>query len=189
MTVDYELYDDRQIVDGILQHDKPLTEYFFKEKCSSLFSYVLLNIFEGNIDKWELISELYLFMAANDWQVFRDFQYRSSLMTYTTVVAMRFFQKKRAALNNSRLTDLNEKTWKGQTAGSLQADRRMDLRAALKRMPNARYRKVIEDLDLHDMQPEELAKEMNITVDNLYNIHRRAQLQLRLVMGRKEDYV
>ena len=61
----------------------------------------------------------------------------------------------------------------------------MDIHSALKKMPNARYRQVIEVLDLQDVQPEKLAKEMDVTVDNLYNIHRRALLQLRMVMGRK----
>lgn len=188
--MDYTLYDDHQIIDGILQHDRPLTEYFFREKCSKLFSYILLNIFDGNIDRWELVSELYLFLANNDWQVFRNFQYRSSLMTYVTVVAVRFFQKKRAQLIDSPFsTELNEKTWKGQTAGNSFIDRRMDIQSALQKMPNARYRRVIEELDLQDIQPEELAREMKVTVDNLYNIHRRAHLQLRLVMGRKEEYV
>ena len=56
------------------------------------------------------------------------------------------------------------------------------------KMPNKRYRKVIEVLDLQDIRPEILAEEMGVTVDNLYNIHRRALIQLRLVMGRKEDY-
>lgn len=29
---------------------------------------------------------------------------------------------------------------------------------------------------------------MEVTVDNLYNIHRHALVQLRLIMSRKEDY-
>lgn len=47
---------------------------------------------------------------------------------------------------------------------------------------------VIEYLDLKEVKPEQLAIQMEVTVDNLYNIHRRALVQLRLVMGRKEDY-
>lgn len=188
--MDYDRYTDEQIVDGILNNDMPLIKYFFTKKCSSLLAYILMSVFDGSIDKRELVSELYLFMAQNDWQVFRNFQYRSSLMTYVTVVAVRFFQKKRIQLIDFPFsTELNEKTWKGQTAGNYSIDCRMDIQSALQEMPNARYRKVIEELDLHDIRPEELASEMNITVDNLYNIHRRAHLQLRLVMGRKEEYV
>lgn len=71
----------------------------------------------------------------------------------------------------------------------LSLEQRIDIHEALKKMPNERYRKVIEILDLQDVRPELLAEEMNVTIDNLYNIHRRALVQLRLVMGRKEDYV
>lgn len=67
-------------------------------------------------------------------------------------------------------------------------ERRIDIHDALNRMQNIRYRQVIEMLDLKEMRPDLLAEQMNVTVDNLYNIHRRALLQLRMLMGRKEDY-
>lgn len=188
--MDYDLLDDRELVDGILGNDKNLIKYFFTKKCSGLFTYILINVFDGNIDRNELVSELYLFMAHNDWQVFRNFQYRSSLMTYVTVVAVRFFQKKRSRLIDLPGTiDLNNKTGGAAPIVNIHNDRRIDIQTALQKMPNERYRKVIEVLDLQDVRPELLAEEMNVTVDNLYNIHRRALVQLRLVMGRKEDYV
>ena len=184
-SVNYGLYDDQQLVSGILNNDGPLIEYFFLKKCSKLFTYILLNVFYGKVDKRELVSELYLFMAHNNWQVFRNFQYRSSLMTYISVVAVRFFQKKRRTLiENTPQKEQNDKSYNP----GLTIEERMDLQSALHKMPNVRYRQVIEMLDLQDIQPETVAKEMNITVDNLYNIHRRALVQLRLVMGRKEDY-
>lgn len=187
--MDYDLYDDEQLVNGILNNDRPLIEYFFQKKCSKLFSYILLNVFDGNIDKRELVSELYLFMANNNWAVFHKFQFRSSLMTYVSVVAVRFFQKKRIVLIDSMpAEELNDKMKQAYNSG-LTIEQRMDIHSALKKMPNARYRQVIEVLDLQDVQPEKLAKEMDVTVDNLYNIHRRALLQLRMVMGRKEEYV
>ncbi len=186
--MDYDLYDDKQLVNGILNNDRPLIEYFFQKKCSKLFAYILMNVFDGNIDKRELVSELYLFMANNDWSVFRKFQYRSSLMTYISVVAVRFFQKKRITLIDSMAEEeLNVKLEQEYNTG-FTIEQRMDVRAALQKMPNTRYRQVIEELDLQDKKPEKLAKEMNVTVDNLYNIHRRALTQLRLIMGRKEDY-
>lgn len=187
--MDYKLYDDEQFVNGILNNDRPLIEYFFQEKCSKLIAYILLNVFDGNIDKRELVSELYLFMANNDWAVFRKFQYRSSLMTYVSVVAVRFFQKKRIALIDSMPSEeLNEKLRHDFNMG-LTIEQKMDIQMAIHKMPNARYRKVIEVLDLQDAKPEKVAKEMNVTVDNLYNIHRRALVQLRFIMGRKEEYV
>ena len=187
--MDYKLLDDHALVNGVLNNDKQLIEYFFTEKCSGLLAYILMNVFDGNIDRRELVSELYLFMAQNDWQVFRRFQFRSSLMTYVSVVSVRFFISKRAQLIDSpSSTSLNNRMEQIHST-VLSLEQRIDIREALNKMPNERYRKVIEILDLQDVRPELLAEEMNITVDNLYNIHRRALVQLRLVMGRKEEYV
>lgn len=187
--MEYDLLDDHELVDGILSNNKPLIEYFFTKKCSGLITYILMNVFDGHIDKRELISDLYLFIAHNDWQVFRQFQFRSTLMTYVSVISVRFFIKKRAQLIDSPSSNyLNNQ--EGQMHNTvLSLEQRIDIHEALKKMPNERYRKVIEILDLQDVRPELLAEEMNVTIDNLYNIHRRALVQLRLVMGRKEDYV
>lgn len=187
--MDYSKLSDRQIVDGILNNNKSVLEYFFTKKCSPLLSYILQNVFDGNIDKRELVSELYLFLTQNDWQVFRKFQFRSTLMTYVSVVSVRFFISKRSQLIDLPLsTSLNNQ--KEQIHSTvLSMEQRIDIREALKKMPNERYQRVIEKLDLQDVLPEKLAEEMNVTIDNLYNIHRRALVQLRLVMGRKEDWV
>ena len=159
--------DDHEIVNGILSNNRPLIEYFFQRKCSKLFSYILLNVFDGHVDQRELVNELYLFMASNDWAVFRKFQYRSSLMTYVSVVAVRFFQKKRMALIDSTpAEELNEKMRHGYNYGST-LEQRMDIYSALQKMPNARYRQVIETLDLQGVPPKELAREMNVIIDNL----------------------
>ena len=45
-------------------------------------------------------------------------------------------------------------------------------------MPTKRYVFVIQRLILDEMEPEQLAQEMNITTANLYNIKRRAMAQL-----------
>lgn len=89
-----------------------------------------------------------------------------------------------ALIENTLQENLNDKSYNS----GLTIEERMDLHSALQKMPNVRYRQVKELLDLQDKQPESVAKEMNITVDNLYNIHRRALVQLRLIMGRKEEY-
>lgn len=186
--MDYSEYTDRQFVDGILNNDIKLIEYFFNRKCSGLFGYILINVFDGNVDKQDLSQELFWYLAKNNWHKVRQFDFRSKLMTWVTVVAVRFFQKKREELiEKSTPITLNDKMWQEQSR-VISIDQRMDLHNALAKMPNARYRKVIEILDLQEVRPEILAEEMNVTVDNLYNIHRRALMQLRLIMGRKEEY-
>lgn len=187
--MNYEQLNDKEIVKGILNDDKPLITYFFTQKCLGLVRYILRNVFDNNIKEKEIINELYLFLAQNNWQIFRQFQFRSSLMTYVSVVASRFFLIKRDKLIDSKINiaPIVNESIIHNTIRVL--EQRIDIREALKKMQNERYRKVIELLDLKDIHPETVAKEMNITVDNLYNIHRRALIQLRHVMGRKEEYV
>ena len=45
-------------------------------------------------------------------------------------------------------------------------------------MRNQRYAKVIRMLIIDDMEPEKVAQELAVTVDNLYNIKRRAMAAL-----------
>ncbi|MBE6317546.1 MAG: sigma-70 family RNA polymerase sigma factor [Bacteroidales bacterium] len=110
------------------------------------------------------------------------------MTTWTSVVAVRYFQKKREILIESETSQaLNGKTDYGFNPNFC-IERRIDIHDALSKMQNQRYRQVIEMLDIQEMRPDLLAEQMNVTVDNLYNIHRRALLQLRMLMGRKEDY-
>ena len=57
----------------------------------------------------------------------------------------------------------------------------MDVENLLNAMPNKRYACVLRQLLLNEISPDKLAREMNITVDNLYNIKRRALQQLMQV--------
>lgn len=187
-AMNYKDCDDRQLVAAIVSNDVEAIKYFFNEKCSVLFAYIMANVFDNNVPKDDLPQELFLYLAQNNWYKVRQFDFRSKLMTWVSVVAVRFFQKKREALiEKTSTTTLNDKMWQDQST-AFYSDRRMDVRAALLKMPNKRYCMVIEYLDLKEVKPEQLAKQMEVTVDNLYNIHRRALVQLRLIMGRKEEY-
>ena len=186
--MELEQYTDEQIIDGLINNDHSMIEYFFFKKCKSLFAYIIQSVFDYQIDERILINELYIYLQVNDWYKLKQFNYRSKLTTWTSVVAVRYFQKKRDILIESETSQaLNGKTDYGFNPNFC-IEQKIDIRDALSRMQNIRYRHVIEMLDLQEMRPDLLAEQMNVTVDNLYNIHRRALLQLRILMCRKEDY-
>lgn len=175
-------YSDQQIVDGILNNDQTIIQHFFFKECKPMFEYIAHAVFDDNVECNELVNELFLYLRHNDWHKVRQFDFRSKLSTWVSVVAVRFFQKMRMqmiettpfdALNHQK--DIyksalgNEKTY-------------MALYRAIQQMPNPRYREVIIELELNQRKPEIVAKSMNITVDNLYNIRRRARLQLKTIM-------
>lgn len=182
------IHTDQEIVAAVIINDSDMIKYLFCEKCSSLLSYIAYSIFDNRVDRRELISELFLYIAKDNWYKLRQFDFRSSLMTWMSVVATRFFQKKRDELlekdsEEALLLKIKE-TYQPYSS----KERKMDVRNALEKMKNVRYKDVIYELDLKDTSPEEYAARNGITVDNLYNLHRRALLQLKSIMSKKEDY-
>jgi RNA polymerase sigma factor (sigma-70 family) len=178
---------DKDIVDGILAHDEQIIRYFFFEKCTQMIRYIIHRVFDGQVEKDEIVSELYIFLQENDWHKLRQFDYRSQLMTWMSVVAIRFFQKKRDELieNESSSTLITEKAEDMED----RIHNKLDVDNLVKRLSNERYRFVIQKLVLEDKEPQEVADEMGITVDNLYNVKRRALLQLAQTVGKENKYV
>lgn len=172
---------DSEIVEGVLRHDPAVIEYFFIMKCSKLFVYLINSVFDGRVEKEELINELFLYLAESNWKKLREFNFQSSLLTWLTVVATRFFIRKRDLLieNVSSEALIRQKLDFPESFISIDS---ISLRMAIDIMPNDRYRQVIEMLDLQDLSYEDVATVLDVSVANLYNIHRRAIAQLRCIL-------
>ena len=88
---------DQEIVDGLINRDEKITDWFFNIKYRPLFINVIKLIFDYQVDYDECISELYYHLMKNDAAVLRNFEGRSTIGTWIKIVAIRFFreQKKR----------------------------------------------------------------------------------------------
>jgi len=186
--MDYENYSDEQIVNGILDNDRPLIEYFFTKKCSKLLLFIMKEVFHYKVDIRALESELFLYIASDNWKKLRQFEYRSSLLTYISVISVRFFLKRRGEMDTEEPSSFVEFDEPIEPSRGLSLESSIDVRNAISKISNEKYRYALNALDLQDMSYEQLAEQMGTNVDNLYNIHRRAKLQLKLIMTRKEDY-
>lgn len=96
-------YSDREIVAAVIKNERAMIEYLFCNKCSGLLSYIAYSIFDNRVDRRELVSELFLYIAKDDWYKLKQFDFRSSLMTWMSVVATRFFQKKERRIVRKRV--------------------------------------------------------------------------------------
>ena len=133
-------YTDKEIIDGILRNDATIIEHFFFKECKPLFAYIVRSVFDGKQEINELINELYLYLQHDNWYKVRQFDYRSQLVTWISVVAIRFFQKKRALMIESdSIETLYEQNtfWHEANIGQ---ERRMDVHNAIQKMTNERYR-------------------------------------------------
>lgn len=176
---DFSSLSDEQIVAGLMANERNIIEYFFYKKCSGLLSYIIYNVFRGNINRHEILNEMYLYLADNNWSKLRQFDYRSKLTTWLGVVAVRFFQKKRERLiENESTENLILQTADKEQSPIVEWGDIYDVHCAIKKMRNERYKTVIKLMDLQGETPENVAALFGVSIANLYNIRHRAHVQL-----------
>lgn len=178
---------DFEIIQALIRHDNAVTQDFFFRQCRPLFASIIRRVFPYEVDYDECINELWLYLLYNDGERLKSFQGRSTLFQWLKVTATRFFVKKRGhMIENVSREPLYEGMEEEENVLSLSASdtdamAAVDVEKLLNTMPNRRYACVLRQLLLNEVPPERLAQEMNITVDNLYNIKRRAMQQLMQV--------
>lgn len=177
--------NDKQIIEALIARDEQVTRQFLFVSCRPLFVSIINQVFSYKVDYDEFVNEFYLHLMENDAKRLRQFEGRSSIYSWIKIVAIRYFIAKR-----DRVIDMNGgtslivqegddgDTEKKTTAG-------MDVERLLSQMSNKRYVYVIRRLILQEAEPQKVADELGVTVDNLYNIKKRALTNL-IQIARKE---
>lgn len=170
---------DKEIVKALIAHDPRVTAQFFFRDCRPLLTSVVRRVFDTQrVDYDEIISELYVLLMENDAQRLRQFKYESTLYQWLKVTALRHCLRLKTT---GRVIDDTAHDALDNSSAETPADQqqaRIDVESLLSLMPNRRYAMVVRRLMIDDCQPEELAREMGVRVENLYNIKRRAMLSL-----------
>ena len=169
---------DQEIIQGLIARDNRVTKEFFFDKCRPLFCSIMQKVFDYEVDYNEFVNDLYIYLMENDAIKLRNFEYRSSVYQWLKILAIRFFINKRGRMieDVSQETPYDGRQQMADTERDMTAEG--DMERLFDNMPSKRYVYVIRRLILEDCEYEDLAKEMNITTANLYNIRRRAMVQL-----------
>ena len=181
---------DQEIIKGLIARDETITQYFFFERCKSVFYAVLKDIFDYNADYDELVNELYEHLMANDARRLRMFEGRSNIYSWLSKVARNYFldKKNRESLIEKGLDErLLKEAGKIEDENPGQPDKKqeeeeMRVAAILDQIDNERYRFVIREHILEGKDFDELEKLTGIKKANLYNIKKRALKKLEQIM-------
>lgn len=169
---------DQEIIHALIEGDEEVTRRFFFVTCRPLFQHIINYVFPGHVDYDEVVNELYYELMKDHAHKLRNFGFRSSVFQWLKVLAIRHFIRKRNELignqENSPLLEKGEMAIDDTNRISAQ----MDLESLFSCMSNKRYVYVLRKLQIEGVAPQQLAKELCITVDNLYNIKRRAMVAL-----------
>ena len=171
---------DKEIIDALIAHDpKVIAQFFFKD-CRPLFLSVIRRVFGTQlVDYDEIISEIYILLMENDAKKLRTFKFESTLYQWLKTIAIRhclLLKSKKRVIDDESQEPLNNSHREHSLEESSQA--RMDMETLLRQMKNQRYALVIRLLMIDGRTPEEVARQLCVTVGNLYNIKRRAILAL-----------
>lgn len=167
---------DKEIIEGLIDRHNYITEQFLYIKCRPLLLSILHHVFRHHVEYAEMVDKLYLYLMEDDCRKLRQFQYRSTIYQWLKVVATRFFiQTREEMIGNFTKEPPYEKNDKEESADivSIISDK-IDVEVLLRLMPNQRYAEVIRRMIIEDADPAVYAVELGVTVDNLYNIKKRA---------------
>lgn len=171
---------DQEIISSLIAHDPKVTAQFFFKDCRPLFISIIRRVFGNQIvDYDEIISELYVLLMENDARKLRTFKNESTLFQWLKTIAVRHcleLKRRGKVIDNESQEPLVNSGKNLSYVESSQA--KMDVESLLRQMNNQRYALVIHLLMIEEKSPEEVAKQLSITVANLYNIKRRAMKAL-----------
>lgn len=181
---------DQEIVQGLIDRDNRVTQQFFFVRCRPLFTAIIRLVFSYPVDYNELVNELYQYLMADDCARLRQFQFRSSVYQWIKVVATRFFIRHRNSMieNSTKESPYETKEREDEADSAERLSNRIDVSRILDMMENRRYANVIRRLILDDIDPEQYAAEIGVTVDNLYNIKKRAMAALARIALKYYSY-
>lgn len=182
---------DQEIISSLIAHDPKVTAQFFFKDCRPLFISIIRRVFGNQIvDYDEMISELYVLLMENDARKLRTFKNESTLFQWLKTIAVRHcleLKRRCKVIDNESQEPLVNSGKNLSYVESSQA--KMDVESLLRQMNNQRYALVIHLLMIEEKSPEEVAKQLSITVANLYNIKRRAMKALvKVALKDKRSY-
>lgn len=176
---------DRELVDAVIQGDESAIGYFFYEKFNALFSRNLYKVAANkNVVLEDLVQDLYIHLSKNDWERLKRYDEDcGKLLNWLSVVSYLFFKDKTASLIDSapRVPIEEREDIPSMDKTDSLIEKKYILKIIEKLHP-PRYRDVVDYLILKGRDPGEVAKELGVNIDNLYNIKSKALAKLRRLL-------
>ena len=183
MHINYFIYkDDAQLVAELLAGNEGALHYVFYDHFKPLLK---MNAYKAAGTKLvtydDLVQELYLYLSSNNWEKLRKYNPERPFVNWFSVVSYRFFKDfSRSMIDSSDqipISNMNDHQTAFMSNGTI-GTIMMDIKQAISKLKPPRDSEILEALLLRDEEPETVAKRHNVTVDNLYNIKRRAIAKL-----------
>ncbi|MCR5822170.1 MAG: sigma-70 family RNA polymerase sigma factor [Bacteroidales bacterium] len=176
----YRYSSDRQFIADLLANDGKALECLLYDRYRPLLRFNAMKA-APNVPVDDLVQELYIYLSADNWTRLKKYDPELPFDRWLSVVSYRFFKDFSLRMIDSRrqIPITNIKDQQLLNAGTIQMTHiMMDIRQGLDKLEPPRDREILTALLVHDEEPQEVADRFKVTVDNLYNIKRRALAKL-----------
>lgn len=174
--------DDAQMVTEVIAGNQGAIRYMFYDQYKEMLRHnaqKAAGTKQVSLD--DLTQELFLYLSADDWRRLRTYTPPLPFASWFTVVSYRFFKDfTHSMIENTSIVPIDtieEGREGGATFGVLNT-LLMDVKKALEHFRPPRDKQILEALLLREEDPQQVADTHQVTIDNLYNIKRRALARL-----------
>lgn len=188
--MEIDSYTDQEIVEAILNRNTSVTKEYLYKKCYPLFCSIYNKYYTDCESPIELINEIYVYILMPHKDTHRsklqEFGFRCTLTMWLKIVTENYchqlFAKRIPKAQNCDGDDDNLERIAGSVEIEINNLRMEDdneiVQRILGKMPNSRYRRLIELRYLQGKTNEETAAELNMKIDSYYPKHKLAKAQL-----------
>ena len=171
MEVKKVFLHDLQIAKALLDRDEQVTRKYFYQQCYPLFKSIYDNYYTDCTCCKEFIDEIYVLVLAPSKTTgkcqLENFRGESTLASWLKTACLYYCYKQ---------FDLKEKI------------EREDAITRLKQLPNKRYGELLRLRYVESFTNEETANKLGTTMENYYNLHKRAKEQYDKVHGKEGQH-
>lgn len=178
---------DAIFIEALKMGNNEISRQFFYKEIGGILHKIRMEVFRGNVDFDELVSELYIYLSRDNWTKFDGFDGKNGcrLRTWMIPVAWRYFMSIRERLLKSEKIDDNSGVIKDSIRDDLRIQIAIDVNAVLSRMPNQRYAEIIRLLLIEGYASQDVADMLDMKVENIYNLKHRAINQFIELYGQR----
>lgn len=178
---------DDIFIEALKNGNNEVSRQFFYKEIGGILHKIRMEVFRGNVDFDELVSELYLYLSRDNWTKLDGFDGKNGcrLRTWMIPVAWRYFMSIRERLLRTEKIDDNSGVIRDSVRDDLRIQIAIDVNAVLSRMPNVRYAEIIRLLLIEGYASQDVADMLDLRVENIYNLKHRAINQFIEMYGQR----
>lgn len=178
---------DAIFIKALKMGNNEISRQFFYKEIGGILHKIRMEVFRGNVDFDELVSELYIYLSRDNWTKFDGFDGKNGcrLRTWIIPVAWRYFMSIQERLLKTVKIDDNSGVIKDSIRDDLRIQIAIDVNAVLSRMPNQRYAEIIRLLLIEGYASQDVADMLDMKVENIYNLKHRAINQFIELYGQR----